>query len=263
MHRTFSLLAALALGLPLCAQEPPGSTAPTYSETNIVNSASGSANALAPNTIATIYGTNLSFGSPMSPGTLSAGAMLPQELGGVHVFVAGLPASLYYVSPQQINFLIPADLRPGVMDLFVSCDGLAGPQVQITLQAAGPGLFELAPGIVAAIHSDGSVVTKNHPAQAGETVVVYGTGFGATTPNPVSGMVTMTFAQLTNLSDFQVLVNGTALAGPNVLYAGGAPGSPGLYQVTFKLPKPLAPNPEIRIAIGNQSSAPNVTLPVQ
>lgn len=262
MHRVYSLFAALALGLPLCAQGSPDPTAPAYSETNIVNSASSIASALAPNTIATIYGTNLSDGTTGAAGNFVPGAMLAEEMGGVHVYVAGQPCGLYYVSPQQINFLIPANLRPGVMNLFVARDGLAGPQAQITLQAAGPGLFETAPGVVAATHTDGSEVTKNHPARAGETVVAYGTGFGATTPNVVSGMVNIAPAQLTDLTSFHVMLNGTALPAASVLYAGIA-APPGLYQVTFKLPNPAAANPEIRVAIGDQSSLPNIRLPLQ
>ncbi len=262
MHRVYSLFAALALGLPLCAQGSPDPTAPTYSPANIVNSASSVASALAPNTIATIYGTNLSDGTTGAAGSFVPGAMLAVEMAGIHVFVAGEPCGLYYVSPQQINFLIPADLRPGVMNVFVARDGLAGPQAQITVEAAGPGLFESAPGVVAATHSDGSEVTKTHPARAGETVVVYGTGFGATTPSVVSGMVNTLPAQLTDLGSFQILLNGTALPASSIVYAGiGAP--PGLYQVTFKLPNPVATNPEIRVAIGSQTSPANVILPLQ
>jgi uncharacterized protein (TIGR03437 family) len=262
VHRVYSLFAALALGLPLCAQGSPDPTAPAYSAAHIVNSASGISGALAPNTIATIYGTNLSDGTTGVAGNFIPGSMLADEMAGIRVFVAGEPCGLYYVSPQQINFLIPADLRPGVMNLFVARDGLAGPQAQITVEAAGPGLFESAPGVVAALHSDGSEVTKTHPARAGETVVAYGTGFGATTPTVVSGMVNMLPAQLTDISSFQVLLNGTALPAASILYAGiGAP--PGLYQVTFKLPNPVATNPEIRVAVGGQASLANIRLPLQ
>ena len=41
--------------------------------------------------------------------------MLPVLLpgAGVQVLVAGRYVPLYYVSPKQVNFLIPSDLRPG------------------------------------------------------------------------------------------------------------------------------------------------------
>lgn len=214
MPRILPLLAALAWGIPLCAQASLNSTAPTYTPTAIVNSATSTAGALAPNTIATIYGSNLSAGSTVAVGALVAGNGLPQSLAGVQVFVAGQPVGLYYVSPQQINFLIPADLRPGTMDLFVAIDGLAGPQAQISLADTGLGLFQSVPGVITATHANGSLVTKSYPAQPGETVVVYGTGFGATTPNVISDMISMTMAQITDLSSFSVLLNGKALSFP-------------------------------------------------
>lgn len=261
MYQALSLLAALILfGLPLFAQS---STAPSYSAASIVNSATNTANALAPNTIATIYGVNLSWGtSGLSSSDLRAG-YLPQELASVRVIVAGQIAFLYYVSPQQINFLIPDNLRPGNMELVIARQGTAGPQVQITVNAAGPGLYEWEPGMIASTHADGSIITEAHPAHPGETVVIYGTGLGATNPDVGGGEISMIPAQIVQLNDFHMWVAGNALAGPSVDYVGLTPGTPGLYQVNFKLPAKVAPNPEVRIAIGDQSSLPGLKLPVQ
>jgi len=262
VHRFIFLIAALACVIPLCAQGSPGSTAPSYTAANIVNSAANS-DALAPNTLATIYGTNLSDGVSAAPDILNPGSMLPLELADVRVFVASWPAPLYYVSPQQINFLVPADLRPGDMDVFVARAGVAGPQAQITLHDAAPGLFQSQPGVVTATHADGSLITNAHPARRGETVTVLGTGFGATAPGVTSGMVGANRAQIADPSEFHILVNGAALPTPSVLYAGVAPDVPGLYWATFILPKSAASNPEIRIAIGSQSSQPGLRLPLR
>lgn len=60
-----------------------------------------------------------------------------------------------------------------------------------------------------------------------------------------------------------MLLNGKALAVSSVLYVGVTPGTPGLYQATFKLPKPAPVNPQIRVAIGDQSSQSGLILPVQ
>jgi uncharacterized protein (TIGR03437 family) len=139
MYQALSLLAALTFGLPLLAQS---STAPSYSVASIVNSATNTAAALAPNTIATIYGVNLAYGTSGLSSSGSPIGYLPQELADVRVIVGGQIAFLYYVSPQQINFLIPDNLRPGDMELVVARQGTAGPQVQIAVSAAGPGLYE-------------------------------------------------------------------------------------------------------------------------
>jgi len=257
--RIHSLLVALAWGIPLCAHGAPSSTAPTYTGATIVNSATGTADALAPNTIATIYGTNLSYSTTSSADGIGGGPLLPQELADVQVFLAGSPVSLYYVSPQQINFLIPADLRPGEMALFVARDGNAGPQAQVTLHDVGPGLFQSEPGVIIATHSDGSLITKSHPARHGETVAVYGTGFG-----PINSSAPISLpAPITDLGSFHVLVNGAALTGPSIVSVCSVPYTPGLYRAVFVLPKSVKPNPEIRIAVGEQTSPPNLKLPLQ
>jgi len=258
MNRALPLLAALASGLPLCAQ---GSTSPAYTAASIVNSASSTSGALAPNTIGTIYGTNLAFDT--TSGLPGDGIGLPVQLAGVHVYLGGLAAGLYYVSPRQINFLIPAGLRPGAVDCFVARDGTAGPHASITINPIGPALFESQPGLISSIHADGSAITKSHPAKPGETVVMYGTGWGQTTPPAVDGETTSIPAPLVDLTVFQVFVNGASLPSTSVLYAGLTPGWPGLYQVNFRLPKSVTPNPEIRVAIEGQSSAAKLSLPVQ
>jgi uncharacterized protein (TIGR03437 family) len=261
MHRALPLLATLACGLPLCAQGSPGSTSPAYTAASIVNSATSTPGALAPNAIGSIYGTNLSFDTAGLPGgTIDT---LPDELAGVHVFVGGTTAGLYYVSPQQINFLIPANLRPGTTDCFVTLDGTAGPQVSITVATVGLGLFQFQPGLISAIHANGSAITTSHPAQPGETVLIYGTGWGQTTPPAVNGQASAVPAPLADLKDFKVLVNGAPLPAASVLYAGLVPQWPGLYQVKLQLPKSVTANPEIRIAIGDQSSPAGLKLPVQ
>ena len=154
---------------------------------------------------------------------------------------------------------MPPDLRPGTMDLFVARDGVAGPPTLIELKDASPGLFQSAPGIATTTHADGSIVTKAHPARRGETVSVYGTGFGPTTPyEALSGP-----APITDLSTFHVLLDGKAVPAANVLKVFVAPTTPGLYQATFKLPKSVGPSPGIRIAIGTQISPADLKLLLQ
>jgi uncharacterized protein (TIGR03437 family) len=60
-----------------------------------------------------------------------------------------------------------------------------------------------------------------------------------------------------------VLLNGKAVPPGSVSYAGLAPGFAGLYQINLVVPSGLPPNPEIRIAIGQQISPPLVLLPLQ
>ncbi len=259
MYRILPLLAALALGLVLQAESSQQSTALSYTAASIVNSATGVSNALAPNAIATIYGANLSYSTAaFAP----KATVMPNELAGVRVFVAGMAAALYYVSPQQINFLIPDNLLPSDVDLFVAREGTAGPHVKISLHDVGLGLYLSGPGTVAAVHANGSSISKVRPARRGETVMVFGTGWGRTNPD-VSDIDISVPAQLAQRSDFRVMLAGKALAAASVSYAGVTPGRPGLYQVKFQLPLQVTHNPEIRVAIGDQESPRNLVLPLQ
>jgi len=77
--------------------------------TSVVSAASGGAT-IAPNSIATIYGVNL------TDITASAtGLPLPTQLAGISVVVDNLSyAQLLYASPSQINFVVPGGAQPGM-----------------------------------------------------------------------------------------------------------------------------------------------------
>src|ERR1035438_1259627 len=86
------------------------STAPFYTAAGIVQAASQTAGILAPNTIATIYGTNLSWTTHAVTNADLNGQALPTSLDGVNVYVGGLLSGLFFVSPSQVNFLIPYEI---------------------------------------------------------------------------------------------------------------------------------------------------------
>lgn len=257
------VLATLAVAPLAWGQTSPKSTAVSYTAAGVVNSASDAPDSLAPNTIAAVYGTGLSYTTQFAFLTMPTSGVMPTEIAGVHVYVGAVSVPLYYVSPTQINFLVPTELRPGDMDFFTTHDGLAGPHVRITLHDAAPGLYPWGPGMIASTHADGSVIRKDHPAHPGETVVVYGTGLGRTYPEFETGLIAGMVAQIRLLSELRVLVAGTALDRQSIQYAGITPGTPGLYQVNLVLPKQLAPDPEIRLSIGAQVSPPGMRLPVR
>src|SRR6516164_5839626 len=69
-----------------------------------LNSASSSA-VLSPGSWVSIYGVNFAA-APLT----AQSATLPMTLGGVSVTAGGIAASLRYVSPSQINALIPFEV---------------------------------------------------------------------------------------------------------------------------------------------------------
>ena len=254
-------LALLALGS-VRAETASHSTAPSYSIASIVNSASNTPGALAPNSIATIYGNDLSYNTRgIGPSDLSAGS-LPEVLGGVQVYVGGILANLYYVSPHQINFLIPNLLLPGPAKIYVAREGTAGPAATVTLLEVSPSLFEMNKDTVIATHADGKVVTPDSPATGGEIVVLYAVGLGRTSPDSVTGQINSIAAPILH-KDLHILLNGDPIDQDHILYAGAWPGFAGLYQINVRLPDQIAPDPEIRITEGDQSSKASLKIPAR
>lgn len=239
--------------------------APTYTAASIVNAADNVPGSLAPNTIGTVYGTGLAYGTRALIGSDIQGGVLPTILSGtgVRVLIAGLPACIYYVSPGQINFLVPNLLLAGPSDLQVVLDGRAGPDVPIQLTSTAPALFQLDPVTAIATRADGSVATASSPLSPGDYAILYATGLGNTVPPLHSGELPTAAAELQQLSAFTILLDGVPVDASQIAYAGVAPGFAGLYQVNLRLPASIDNNPEIRIGFGTQLSAPGVHLPAQ
>ena len=258
------LLAALALG-PNGADSSSTAGAPTYSADSIANSAAGVAGYYAPNTFISIYGQNLSrVTRAINANDVNAG-MLPTTLAGtgVRVLINQIPADVWYVSPTLVNVLVPMILVAGPAVVALEADGIAGPQIAITLGTTAPALFQADATTVLAVHLDASLVAGNAPAHGGEVIVLFGTGLGPTLPAQVPNQIAPGAAQISGRNDFQLLLNGTAVDATRILYVGAAPGFAGLYQINLLLPDDVPANPEIRIATIERISPAGRVLPVQ
>jgi uncharacterized protein (TIGR03437 family) len=105
----------------------------------VVNAASLATGSVAPGSIITIFGTNL------TNATAHAGNVQnpPVSLGGVGVSIGGTNAALFYVSPTQINAVVDPKTPTGVQALLVtSPSGAQNGSITIDSNAA-PGLFSL------------------------------------------------------------------------------------------------------------------------
>jgi uncharacterized protein (TIGR03437 family) len=186
-------------------------------------------------------------------------------MAGVAVYVDGSPAPLLYVSPGQINFLVPMTEIPGSAQVTVVRQGEYGPTVAINLAVAAPQLFSGEPGYLIAEdwNANNGVITTASPAHGGDVVIVYATGMGAVLPATLSGEIAQYASPIANLATLKVTVNGVALAPSAILYAGLTPSSAGLYQINLLLPANSAPDPEIRVTIGDQTSVAGTKLAVR
>jgi uncharacterized protein (TIGR03437 family) len=82
------------------------------------------------------------FGSPLANATVSTPtASLPFDLGGVTVLVNGLAARLIFVSPGQVNFVLPQEVANGdSVDFSINNNGVRSTG-KVKIVDASPGVF--------------------------------------------------------------------------------------------------------------------------
>ena len=181
---------------------------------------------------------------------------LPTTLQGVTVTINGLPAFIDYISPTQINVLAPDDATLGPVNVQVITAGQASNSLTVQKAQFSPAFLTLDGKSVAALHADYSVVGAAAPAKPGETILLYGVGFGPTTPAVPTGQVVGTPAVLAN--SVPVTIGGvTAQAS----FAGLV--QAGLYQ--FNVTVPAVPDGDATLAatIGGVSTQSGVTVAVK
>src|SRR5262245_1427119 len=159
---------------------PATPAAPAVTAGNIVSAATSVAGALAPNSWVTIYGSNLSATTRAWADSDFLNFGMPFSLDGVSVLlnVNNTPRVAYvgYVSPTQVNFLLPSDANAGATAVQVKNPAGSSTATPITVATAAPQLFTVDGKNVLGSHVSGSLLGKTTPAAPGETIVVYGTG---------------------------------------------------------------------------------------
>jgi uncharacterized protein (TIGR03437 family) len=160
---------------------------PAISAGGVVNGGSFAAG-IAPLGWVSIFGQNLALATRAVTSSDLVDGSLPASLGGVAVQINNKPAFLHYVSPTQINVQAPAETATGPVQVTVTNAGGASDAVSANLQALAPSFF-VAQNYVAAVRSDGVLVTAAQPARPGDVLQLYGTGFGPTQPAVAAGLV--------------------------------------------------------------------------
>jgi len=207
--------------------------------TGVANAASYQPS-FAPATWVAIFGTNLSqLTYTWQAGDIVDG-MLPTSLEGVSVTIDGQPAYISYISPTQINVLAPDDTTVGPVQVQVTTAGQASNAVTAQEAQFAPAFLTFNGTYVAALHLDYSLLGAPNllapavttPAKPGETILLYGVGFGPTNPPQPTGQA-VTAEPLAN--PVQITIGGVAVT-PS--FAGLS--SSGLYQFNVTVPASLA-----------------------
>ena len=225
-----------------------------------VSSASYVGAALAPESIVTLFGNNLAVGTEVA-----ATVPLPTTLQGTTVEVTDAanvtrPASLFFVSPLQVNLLIPAGTAAGAATITLNPPFNAPVSAPVLIQPTAPALFTA--------NADGTGVPsafvlriKADGALSYEPIVVFDEFQQRFTPLPIefgaeSDQVFLIlygsgWRNRSALSATTVRVAGVALP---PLYLGAQGSLVGLDQINVLLPRTLAGrgNAKIELIVDGQ-----------
>ncbi|HYI95968.1 MAG TPA: peptidylprolyl isomerase [Bryobacteraceae bacterium] len=236
----------------------------------------GSFAVAAPGSYIEIYGPTLSGETSREWTTADfTGNTAPTSLDEISVTVGGKPAFVSYISPGQVNVQVPADAPIGEnQPVVLSYQGRAIASGSLSIRAVAGGL--LAPAsfkvgdrqYVVAVHPDGTYVSNGSidgvasaPAIPGETLVLYGVGFGPVNPSsvPIAGQVVESMASITTPIEIKI---GDATA--PVRYAGLAPGLVGLYQFNLTVPAGVSTGDlPLTVTLAGASNTQTLYIPVR
>lgn len=235
-------------------------SAPTITGT-VVSSATYAAGPVGPNSWVTVYGSNLSMTTRSWTDTDFVNGGMPFSLDGVSVIlnVFGAPRLAYvgYVSPTQVNFLMPADATGSAYQVQVRNPAGISAQLPLTLQANAPQLFTVDGKHVDGTHADGTSLSSS-PVSAGETVTLFGTGCGPTSPALIPGLLP---AQPFNLANPPTITIGGSPA--TVVSGQVVPLAAGLYQISVQVPMNLAKGDQPVVAQVGVATSATTLLTVQ
>jgi uncharacterized protein (TIGR03437 family) len=237
--------------------------APALNITSVSNGASFQ-NGFASATFVSIFGTNLSQTTRLWQDSDFVNGLLPTALSGVSVTINGLPAYVEYISPTQVNVLAPDDATVGAVQVQVTTPQGNTNSFTAQKQQFAPAFFTMGGTYAAAQHADYSYVGKpgllpgatSQPAQPGETILIYGTGFGPTRPPLPSAQLVTTPAVLANSVQFTI---GGVVA--HVDYAGLV--EAGLYQFNVKVPDVPSGDAALVAQIGGVQTQTGVLITIQ
>ena len=238
----------------------------------VVSTASQEKLPFAPGALITLRGDHLADSADAAIDT--GHDALPTTLVDTELLIDGRPVPLMAVSPQEIRAQVPYTLNY-TSSASVSLrwpKGRASAAIAMPVQSVSPAIFAFPAGTeprtgvtLHAVNQDqpGSPVTKDNPAEPGETLAIWASGLGALAGNdanqpqagkPNEGPASPVRAQV------DAFVNEEPA---EVVSAQLPPGSIGIYEVRILVPADLPPGAGIRLQLREANAQSNVvSIPV-
>lgn len=213
---------------------------PAFAASDPVKNGASFLPGIAPGAWISLFGSNFASTSRIWRDDEIVDGKLPTSLDGVSVSINGKPATVYYISPTQINAQVPDDDATGNVEVKVTTP--AGTSTtNATMAREAPGFFMYDPDsrkYIAAQHADFSIVGReglfpnatSTPAKHNEVIILYATGFGATNPATPSGRIVQQPAEI-DKSTLHVTIGGQPA---EVHFAGVT--IAGVWQLNVKVP---------------------------
>ena len=238
------------------------SVGPRFTSESVVNAASFASGPIAPGEIISIFGTGLGPETPARGVVGPETGRLPVALESVSVLLGGEPSPLLYVGETQINAQVPYEIAGrSSVQLAVSYGGIDSPRATLAVSPARPALF-LIPGSRSAIvlNEDGRLNSASQPARLGESVTLFGTGQGETSPPSGTGQMAPVMSAH-RIEEVSVMVGGSAA---EVVSAGLAPGFAGVFLIQVRIPDTATTGEEtpVSVTIQGESSPTGVVMSI-
>jgi uncharacterized protein (TIGR03437 family) len=225
---------------------------------------------IAANAIVSVFGQGfVADGVAADHPELDDAGRITTNLAGTCLEIDGRRAAMLAVRPGQINAQAPDQLGLGAVAVVViqNCDT---PQERPS-QPVNAAVADVAPAFfnfsnnqegsnpIAAVHGDGSLIGETDlvpggeftPAEPGEFISVFGTGFGPTDPRLEAGEIPIIALPEENGQSrltlgWSLTIGGIAVPTEDIPYAGVSPCCAGLYQLVFRIPS-NAPDGNLRV----------------
>jgi uncharacterized protein (TIGR03437 family) len=215
---------------------------PAFGALTVVNGASfgkepSTTTAIAPDSIAVATGGALANSTQHSQ-KLPNGTF-PTNVDGIAVTVNGRAAEIFFVSPGQVNFLVPPQTEIGIADVMVTNSENFASRGSVTILQAAPGVFTKSgdgsgPGII--LTSDFLEEGPFDPTNGNLRLTVFATGARAASQN-------------------SIVMGGRVVTAESVI---ASPDMPGLDEINLLVPRDLRGAGIVDLSIQSDGRASNL-----
>jgi uncharacterized protein (TIGR03437 family) len=223
-----------------------------YQAQSSINGANYQNTNLAPGMIAATFAQGGRFADDV---LVASTSKLPTELGDIQLLINDVPAPLFFVSPNQINYQVPWN-TPENTDVDITIVRKSTGQVLASSNSrtasVSPGFFTATSngrGQISALNQDNSVNSITNPISRGQVIQLYGTGLGQVTNRPADGEASPSSPLAIGASNPDVFLNGRQVPASDILFSGLAPGFVGLWQLNVKIPDFVAPGNSVSVLV--------------